>query len=319
MENENRLNPSELRKAKDPKKYYIDLFNVDRIEGYGSKKDRNAAGSVREVLHFMDSLIEEKQAFDFEQLHEYVRQYYAEEPAAAQKVLERALQELDFVDPYVKANLNEHCGRLEMLMGKFSEAEGRFREAEEIYRARHADISLATVLEARGDLAICKNEFSEADACYREAERVYRRTCTLVQLAGLLKSRGDLSMRMDKLQEAENHYREAEELCDGIGDNLGLADVLASIGHMLQVKSNYEEAAENFEAAAELYKKLHEKAGAAVCFAELCFCSAKLGDPDTAKKYRKKMVRLLSALPQDVREYCDHRVREAREMLGVSI
>ena len=319
MENENRLNPSELRKAKDPKKYYIDLFNVKRIEDYGSKKDRNAAGSVPEVLHFMDSLIEEKQAFDFEQLHEYVRQYYAEEPAAAQKVLERALQELDFVDPFTKANLNEHCGRLEALMGKFSEAEGRFREAEEIYRARHADISLATVLEARGDLAICKNEFPEADACYREAERVYRRTYTLVRLASLLKSRGDLSMRMDKLPEAENYYREAEELCDGIGDNLGLADVLAAIGHMLQVKSNYEGAAENFEAAAELYKKLHEKEGAAVCCAELCFCSAKLGDPDTAKKYRKRMVRLLSALTEDVKEYCDHRVREAREMLGVSI
>jgi len=319
MENENRLNPSELRKAKDPKKYYIDLFNVKRIEDYGSKKDRDAAGSVREVLHFMDSLIEEKQAFDFEQIHEYVRQYYAEEPAVAQKVLERALEELDFVDPFTKANLNEHCGRLEALMGNFSEAEGRYREAEEIYRARHADISLATVLEARGDLAICKNEFSEADACYREAERVYRRTFTLVRLASLLKSRGDLAMRMDKLPEAENYYREAEELCDGIGDTLGLADVLAAIGHMLQVKNHYEEAAENFEAAAGLYKKLHEKAEVAVCCAELCFCSAKLGDPDTAKKYRKRMVRLLSALPQDVREYCDHRVKEAREMLGVSI
>lgn len=78
------------------KRYYINLFNIDRKEERGSVIDRKAVDSLQNVLFFMDYLREQKRKEDFERLHVFVRDYYEGDPYAALEVLKRAVKELDY-------------------------------------------------------------------------------------------------------------------------------------------------------------------------------------------------------------------------------
>ena len=80
MENENRLNTSELRKAKDPKKYYIDLFNVKRIltEGWPVAAQFNDLGYHVFILTYRvigEERLLDKNMEDFAQAIRFIREH----------------------------------------------------------------------------------------------------------------------------------------------------------------------------------------------------------------------------------------------------
>ncbi len=217
------------------------------------------------------------------------------------------------------ANVLKAQGDLATRTDKLSEAEGHYREAEEVYQRIQDDLGLANVLKAQGDLEMRTDKLAEAEGHYREAEDVYRRIQEDLGLANVLQAQGALEMRSAKLAEAEGHYREAEDLYRRIHADLGLANVLKSVGNMLQKMGKYEQAAQKYESATLLYEKTQEMMGASISYAELCYCSAKLGDSEKVKECLEKMRPLLETLPyDDVKDYCADTAKDALGILGLS-
>ena len=217
--------------------YYSDVFKVNRSTEMGTERDLRAVDALGDALYFMDCMVGEKDADAVGEMHSLLCEFYKERPYEAIEVVSRAINQVCFDEGWVKANIIEYLGDLEMRTDKLEEAENHYREAEGVCRRIHEDLGLANVLQAMGDL----------------------------------------EMRTDKLKEAEKHYVEAEGVYRRIHSDLGLANVLKAMGDLEQGKNHYRQAIVYYEKSVHLYEKTKGRIGMAYTSAELCYCCSEEG------------------------------------------
>ena len=112
------------------------------------------------------------------------------------------------------ANVLKAMGDLEMRTSKLGEAEGHYREAEELYRRIHLDIGLANVLRAMGNLWQKKEDYNKAINTYKAAADLYKKSA---ELMGLTYTASELAFCYAKKTDVSNVMRCASiviELCD---------------------------------------------------------------------------------------------------------
>ena len=119
------------------------------------------------------------------------------------------------------------------------------------------------MLKSMGDLKMRTDKLEEAEGHYREAEELYRSTQDNEGLSEVLKSMGDLKKCTANLREAEKYYIEAEGICRRIHYDLELANILKAIGDLKQLYELYDQAIEAYENAVILFKKTRNNKGLA--------------------------------------------------------
>ena len=145
---------------------------------------------------------------------------------------------------------------------------------------------------------------------------MYRRIHADLGLANVLKAMGDLEMRTAKLEEAEKHYSEAEAVYRRIHADLGLANVLQAMGDLEQGKKLFSQAIILYEDAVNLYKKTKENMGLAYTSSELCYCYAEEGNKEKAILCARQVAELCEELPyENVKGYCSRKVMSAIKKL----
>ena len=251
--------------------YYTDIYGEDGERIRGSDESAYAVECLSDALYYMNWLVERQFVQDIGKMHFMLRNYYLDLPYEAIIPVENAVN-VSGISDYIKANLLEYCGDLEMRTDKLEEAEAHYREAENLYRRIQDDLGLANVLKAMGDLE--------------------RRTA--------------------KLEKAEAHYWEAENLYRRIQDDLGLANVLQMMGDILQSKKDYKAAIDIYRDATALYVKTSEMMGLTYTSSELCLCYAETGDRDNVRYYSDMVLSIINSLPYDnVKSYCLKKIKKA--------
>ena len=235
--------------------YYTDIFGKDGNRKWGSEEFVYAAEHLQDALFFLDWLIEKKQIGGIGKIHYLIQNYYQIAPYEAVIPLRKALF-LSGYEDYIKANLLENCGDLEMRINKLSEAESHYKEAEILCRQISHNLGLTNVLQAMGDLEMRTNKLSEAALHYKEVEGLCRRSQYDLGLARVLKAMGDLELRIEKHSEAALHYKEAEVLCRQIPYDLGLANVLKAMGDLEMRTANLSEAEAHYKEAEVLCRQI---------------------------------------------------------------
>jgi len=150
-------------------------------------------------------------------------------------------------------------------------------------------------------------------------EQLYRDERANLGLANVLKAMGDLESRLGQIDAAQNHYGQAEQLYRDERDNLGLANVLQAMGDLERRLGQIDAAISKYLIALGLYGQEQELMGRTYCLAELCRAYAIKKDKPRFREYAKATVDAIGSVSNDVAKYAVACIQEAMDAMGVSL
>ncbi|MCL2060465.1 MAG: tetratricopeptide repeat protein, partial [Oscillospiraceae bacterium] len=158
-------------------------------------------------------------------------------------------------------------------------------------------------------------QIDAAQKHYADAEQLYRAERANLGLANVLKAMGDLESRLGQIDAAQKHYADAEQLYRVERANLGLANVLQAMGDLERLLEKTDAAISKYKTALSLYNSEREPMGRVYCMAELCRAYAKKKDEPRFLEFAQATKDAFVSVDEDVADYAIDCVREAKDIM----
>jgi tetratricopeptide (TPR) repeat protein len=173
-------------------------------------------------------------------------------------------------------------GDLECRLGYIDAAQKHYTDAEQLCRAERYNLGLANVLKAMGDLECWLGYIDAAQKHYTDAEQLYRAERHNLGLANVFRAMGNLESRLGDIDAAQKHYADAEQIYRAERANLGLANVLHVMGELESRLGDIDAAQKHYADADQLYRAERYKLGLANVLNAMGDMESRLGDIDAA-------------------------------------